>query len=152
MKGYYRYFSKKIMWYALTLIIAVVINFMLPRLISGNPVDQIVARITKGMTDSDVIKKTYETFYAEFNLDKSLPQQFFIYVKDFLRGDFGTSFTQYPRPVKELIANAVPWTVAVQLPAIILGWLVGWLVIFLVRSQPIKKVFMTRLFFPQPYL
>jgi peptide/nickel transport system permease protein len=61
----------------------------------------------------------------EFGLDKPLWQQFFVYVGHVLSGDFGTSFGQYPASVNTLIANALPWSVAIQLPAIIIGWIVG---------------------------
>lgn len=125
MKGYRRYFTKKLMWYLLTLIVAILFNFMLPRMITGNPVDQIVKRITVGMHDTDNIKATYETFYKEYNLDKPMYQQFFIYVGDVLQGDLGTSFSMYPKKVTAILKRAIPWTVAIQLPAIVVGWVIG---------------------------
>jgi len=60
MNNYMKYFLKKAGWYSLTLFVALVLNFILPRLIDGNPVDVIVGRITKGMTDTDSIKNIYE--------------------------------------------------------------------------------------------
>lgn len=125
MKGYLRYFSKKFMWYFATLIIALFLNFLLPRLVPGNPVDRIVHRITLGMHDTDNIKATYETFYKEYNLDKTFGEQFVIYIKDVFKGDFGTSFSMYPRKVNDIIARAIPWTLAIQIPAILVGWMVG---------------------------
>jgi peptide/nickel transport system permease protein len=47
------------------------------------------------------------------------------YVGMSLRGDLGTSILQYPKPVSEIIANALPWTLALQLPTIVLGWIIG---------------------------
>lgn len=125
MKGYKRYFTKKLMWYLLTLVVAIFFNFMLPRMITGNPVDQIVKRITVGMHNTDNIKATYETFYKEYNLDKPMYQQFFIYIADVAKGDFGTSFSMYPKKVSDILKRAIPWTVAIQLPAIIVGWIGG---------------------------
>jgi peptide/nickel transport system permease protein len=52
-------------------------------------------------------------------------EQFFIYVKNVLRGDFGFSFSQYPRTVADVIKSSIWWTVALQFPAIIVGWLIG---------------------------
>ncbi len=40
-------------------------------------------------------------------------------------GDFGFSFSQYPRPVADIIQSSVGWTVVLQLPAIIVGWIIG---------------------------
>ena len=48
-----------------------------------------------------------------------------MYLGHVLQGDFGTSFGQYPASVNTLIANALPWSIAIQLPAIIVGWIVG---------------------------
>lgn len=125
MTGYFKYLSKKLLWYGLTLFVAIFLNFMLPRMVPGNPIDQVVQRITVGMHDTDNIKATYETFYQEYNLDKPLHQQFGIYLRDISKGDFGTSFSMYPRQVNDIISDALPWTLAIQIPAIIVGWVVG---------------------------
>ena len=42
-----------------------------------------------------------------------------------VKGDLGTSILQYPRRVSEIIETALPWTLALQIPTIIFGWLVG---------------------------
>ena len=42
-----------------------------------------------------------------------------------LRGDLGTSILQHPKRVSEIIKTALPWTLALQLPTIIFGWLIG---------------------------
>jgi peptide/nickel transport system permease protein len=46
-------------------------------------------------------------------------------VRNVARGDFGISFGEYPRPVADIIWTSVWWTVGLQLPAIIVGWLIG---------------------------
>jgi peptide/nickel transport system permease protein len=52
-------------------------------------------------------------------------EQFLRYVQNALQGDFGLSISQYPRTVADVIASSIWWTVILQLPAIIVGWLVG---------------------------
>ena len=42
-----------------------------------------------------------------------------------LKGDLGTSFLNYPKKVVDIIKSAVPWTIALQLPSIVLAWFVG---------------------------
>ena len=61
----------------------------------------------------------------EFGLDKPQWQQFFIYLGNLLQGDLGTSFGQYPASVNSLIAAALPWSLVLQIPAILIGWIVG---------------------------
>lgn len=125
MSPYTKYFLKKLGWYLLTLVIALALNFILPRLIKGNPVEAIVSQLAQGMTDQDQIKRTYDTFAKEFGIDKPIYMQFFIYVKNVLRGDLGTSFGLYPRKVADILKSAVPWTLGLQFPAILTGWILG---------------------------
>ena len=51
--------------------------------------------------------------------------QFFVYIKNVFKGDLGLSYSQYPKPVTEIIKESLPWTLAIQAPTIILGWIVG---------------------------
>lgn len=125
MSAYGKYVVKKLFWYFLTLVIAIGLNFMLPRMIEGNPVSMIVSQMTQGMTESDTIKRVYETFMVEFGIDQPLHVQFWIYIKNLFTGNLGTSFGLYPKPVTEILASAVPWTIGLQLPSILVGWLIG---------------------------
>jgi peptide/nickel transport system permease protein len=122
---YAKYFCRKIGWYAITLFVAIGLNFILPRMIKGNPVAVIVNQMSAGITDQNTIKRTYETFAKEFGIDKPLYQQFLIYLGNLLRGDLGTSFSLYPRKVTSILGSALPWTLGLQLPAILVGWLLG---------------------------
>jgi peptide/nickel transport system permease protein len=125
LNAYTKYFINKFLWYFLTLAVAIGLNFILPRLVQGNPISIIVAQMTQGMTDSDTIKKVYETFTIEFGIDKPLGTQFLIYVKNLFTGNLGTSFGLYPKKVTDILASAIPWTLALQLPAILTGWILG---------------------------
>jgi peptide/nickel transport system permease protein len=125
MKGYARYYRNKLLWYLLTLVVAVILNFLLPRLIPGNPVSLIVSQMMNGIGDSNSYARVYNSFAKEFGLDKPLYLQFFQYLGNLLRGDMGTSFTLYPRKVSDVLASALPWTIGLQLPSIAIGWILG---------------------------
>jgi peptide/nickel transport system permease protein len=125
LKGYIRYFGAKSLWFLITLLFAFILNFMLPRLMPGDPIAGIVSRIAQGMNDASGVQATYEHYTELFGLDKPLWQQFVIYVTNVLHGDFGYSIAQYPRKVGDVIASSIWWTVMLQLPAIIVGWLIG---------------------------
>lgn len=125
MKGVKKYYAQKIFWYILTLIFAVILNFALPRMMPGNPVAAIAQRSVTGMTDSSAIQKVYEQYAERFGTNLPMYQQFFKWLGNALHGDFGVSFSQYPRTVADILAKSIPWTVALQLPAIIVGWLLG---------------------------
>lgn len=125
MKGYKKYYYKKIIWYVLTLIVAVILNFLLPRLMPGNPVSAIAVRASNGMTDQTAVQKVYENYVKIFGINKPMYVQFFKYIKNLFTGNFGVSFIYYPRTVSDLLAKSIGWTICLQLPAIIVGWLLG---------------------------
>jgi peptide/nickel transport system permease protein len=91
----------------------------------GDPVSAIVARLAQGMSNSTGMKEVYEKYAAQFGTNKPLITQFFMYVNNVLHGNFGTSFSQFPRPVSDIIKSSIWWTVCLQFPAIIVGWIIG---------------------------
>jgi peptide/nickel transport system permease protein len=129
-------------WYFLTFLVAVTINFYLPRLGKNNPVDIIMGKTAAGSSAEDARVKE-EKYLKEFGLVKvekdgrlrrdadgkpikaSRLEQFGNYIKMCLMGDLGTSFQKYPKKVIDVIKEAVPWTIALQLPTILFGWIVG---------------------------
>ena len=125
MKGYRKYFATKLMWFLITLVFAFVLNFILPRLMPGDPVAAIMQRVAAGMTSQAGIQQVYNQYAELFGTNKPMLQQFFLYVRNAVRGDFGISFSQYPRSVANIIGSSIWWTVALQFPAIIVGWFIG---------------------------
>lgn len=125
MKGYRKYFAKKIIWFLITFIVAVLLNFILPRLMPGDPVAVITAKSAQGLSEASAVKEIYEAYAEAFGVNDPMYVQFFTYFGNALKGDFGQSFGQYPREVSDIIGSAIGWTVALQLPAIIVGWLIG---------------------------
>jgi len=125
LKGYLKYFSGKLVWFLITLVAAFLLNFILPRLMPGDPVAIITQRVVQGMASQSGIQKVYEHYAEVFGTNKPIHEQFIIYIKNVSQGNFGLSFSQYPRPVADIIKSSIWWTVALQFPAIIVGWLIG---------------------------
>jgi peptide/nickel transport system permease protein len=112
-------------WFTITFIFAFLLNFILPRLMPGDPVAVITQRVTQGMTSQAGVQRVYEQYQELFGTNKPMLTQFLLYVRNLARGDFGVSFSQYPRPVSDIIMSSVWWTLALQLPAILVGWFIG---------------------------
>ncbi len=125
MKEYRKYFINKFLWFLVTLVFAFILNFILPRLMPGDPVAGIVARMAQGMNNAVGVQAIYEQYTELFGTNKPLIEQFFIYIRNVFRGDFGYSISQYPRTVADVVKSSIWWTVALQFPAIIVGWLIG---------------------------
>lgn len=125
MKGYRKYFLNKLGWLAITFFCAFLLNFTLPRLMPGDPVAGIVSKLAQGMSNATGVQAIYQQYADLFGTNKPMYQQFFIYAGNVFRGDFGYSFSQYPRKVTDVLGASVWWTICLQFPAIIVGWLVG---------------------------
>ncbi|MGB5058059.1 MAG: ABC transporter permease [Candidatus Promineifilaceae bacterium] len=91
----------------------------------GDPVAAIVARQAQGMSNTAGVQAIYEQYTELFGTSKPMYEQFILYVRNVLQGDFGFSFSQYPRTVLDVIRSALWWTIILQFPAIIVGWLIG---------------------------
>jgi len=125
LKGYTRYFGKKLFWFFITFIAAFLLNFFLPRMMPGDPIAVIMSRVARGIDSPSAIQQIYNQYAELFGTNKPMLEQLFIYARNVARGDFGISFSEYPRPVADIISTSIWWTVGLQLPAIIVGWVIG---------------------------
>lgn len=125
MRGYRNYFLNKFLWFLVTLVAAFILNFILPRLMPGDPVAAIVARMAQGISNASGVQAIYEQYTELFGTNRPMLEQFFIYMRNVVRGDFGFSFSQYPRTVADVLKSSIWWTVGLQFPAIIVGWIIG---------------------------
>jgi len=85
----------------------------------------IVSRLAQGMSNATGVQALYQQYVDLFGTNKPMLEQFFLYVKNVVQGDFGFSFSQYPRTVADVLKSSIWWTVCLQFPAIIVGWLIG---------------------------
>ncbi|MGE5690243.1 MAG: ABC transporter permease [Pseudomonadota bacterium] len=117
-----RYFARKLFIYLLTFVAAVSIDWAIPRFMPGDPVQGLIARMQAQPGAAEALTG----YYTEaFGLDVPLWQQYLNFWAALFHGDLGASIWQFPRPVASLILNAVPYTLALLVPAILLSFLVG---------------------------
>lgn len=120
-----KFVARRLIFYVITAWAAVTINFFIPRLMPGDPVKALVAK-NQGKIPTDAMP----ALYAMFGLDedKTLWQQYWDYWGTLLRGELGVSFTLFPMPVTEVIADALPWTVGLVGIATIISFVIGTLI------------------------
>jgi peptide/nickel transport system permease protein len=93
-----------------------VVTFAMARLIPGDPCRSILGeRATQAACDR---------FIKEFGLDQPIPVQFWIYIKDLARGDFGDSI-RFGRPVTTILIERLPTTIELGLIAMIIAMILG---------------------------
>jgi peptide/nickel transport system permease protein len=117
-----RYLLQRLGFYLFTAWAAVTINFFIPRLIPGDPVQSLITK-NQGSLSADAI----QSLYVLFGLDKneSLITQYFHYWAQLFRGDLGLSFTFFPTPVTEVIGASLPWTIILVGITTVVGFLIG---------------------------
>ncbi|HXH36499.1 MAG TPA: ABC transporter permease [Plantibacter sp.] len=119
------YFVRKLGFYAIALWAALTINFLIPRLLPGNPVDILLAKLQQrgGIVTPDT-RKAYELLLGG-NSSEPLPLQYWNYLVNVFRGDLGVSVSYFPTPVTEVISTSMPWTIALIGIATILATIIG---------------------------
>jgi peptide/nickel transport system permease protein len=118
--------------YGLLLVAVVVLNFLLPRLLPGDPLDQVSPDGLSAAT-TVLTAEARARLAAQYRLDQPLPAQFAGYLADLARGDLGWSIGR-SQPVSRLIAERLPWTLGLVLAAtlgaatlgVLLGTLAAW--------------------------
>jgi peptide/nickel transport system permease protein len=119
-----RYFGRKLLIYGLTFYIAATIDWMIPRFMPGDPVQSLVSRTGFGLSPEG--SKALIAYYNDlFGLDRPIWEQFLNFWGALLHGDLGRSVYLTGRPVTDVIMSAVPYTLALLIPAILLSWWVG---------------------------
>lgn len=117
-----RYFRRKILIYLLTFFLAVTIDWLIPRFMPGDPVQNMLSRASYHPEAQEVM---YGYFTEAFGLDVPVWQQYINFWKALFHGDLGTSVYLFPKPVKEVIMRAVPYDLMLLIPAILLSWWAG---------------------------
>lgn len=110
---------RRVLQYALVLAVAVSVNFTLPRMAPGDPLDYML-----GEHASQLDHEQRQRILAQFGLDRPVGEQFRTYVADLARGDLGTS-VRFGQPVREVIGDRLPFTFALAGASIVLSTLIG---------------------------
>jgi len=119
----WRYFRRKALFYVLTFVIAATLAWLIPRFMPGDPVRSMVS--AQRLQHPESIH-AMEAYYNDvFGYDQPLWSQFASYWANLLRGDLGVSVFAFPKTVTSLIRGAIPYTIALLLPAILLSWWAG---------------------------
>lgn len=118
-----RYFARKIGFLVLTIWIAVTLNFIIPRLMPGNPVQAMMAKYAQQGPVSPEQEKSLELMLGLPT--GSLWNQYWKYLGNLLQGNFGVSYSYFPQSVSSVIMHALPWTLVLVGMVTVLQFVVG---------------------------
>lgn len=116
-----RYALRRLGFYLLAALASISLNFLIPRLMPGDPASAMFARFQGQMAP-----EAMQALRASFGLDQgSVPAQFFSYLKHVLTGDLGRSIAYYPAPVTEVIGTGLVWTLVLTGVALMMSFALG---------------------------
>ena len=102
-----RWLLRRCCFYVFALWVAVTLNFLLPRLMPGDPAGGMLARLSSAQIASNPgIIETYRRMLG--GGDQSLLEAYFSYLGQIARLDFGISTSNYPTNVSEVIGRTFP--------------------------------------------
>jgi peptide/nickel transport system permease protein len=117
-----KYYARRLGFYLLAAWAAITMNFLLPRLMPGNPVEVLLARL-KG----HVSPQATRALTIQFGLthQNNLVQEYFSYLNQLAHGQLGISITYFPTPVSTVVGEALPWTVTLIGLATVVSFILG---------------------------
>lgn len=120
-----RYFARKLGFYAVALWAALTLNFFIPRLMPGNPVDTLMAKLaSRGGSVDPEARRAFELLLGA-DTDEPLWNQYLSYMANIFRGDLGVSVSAFPTEVSTVIAQSLPWTIMLVGIATVISFVLG---------------------------
>ena len=122
-----RFYLRRIAFYVITFWAAISLNFLLPRMMPGDPAAIMIGKLRRASGGRELSEETIRDIYALLGADKNVPlwDQYVAYWVRLLHGDLGISSTRYPYPVATLIGNALPWTLYMVGLATVISYVLG---------------------------
>ncbi|MGW5670785.1 ABC transporter permease [Micromonospora sp. NPDC003776] len=117
-----RFLLQRTVFYLFTAWAAITLNFFIPRLVPGDPVQSLISR-NQGRISADAIQSLRVLFGLDRN--ENVWQQYLDYWGQLFHGDLGLSFTFFPTPVSTVIGDSLPWTVCLVGITTIVSFLLG---------------------------
>jgi peptide/nickel transport system permease protein len=118
-----RFVARRLGFFLLTLWVALTLNFLLPRMMPGNPALAVLGKFKGGVSP-----QALKALEAEFGIGshQSLLSQYVTYLGDVATGKFGVSLTTQPgNSVGRIVLDAIPWTLGLVGVTTILAFILG---------------------------
>lgn len=123
-----RYISVRVLWALLTVLCIVILNFLLTRLVPGDPITAIVGEFAVPEAYIDQVTK-------ELGLDKPIFIQLLLYLQGLLKGNLGFSFVNR-LPVLPLILDRAAVTLMLMIPSLTMASAIGVWIAVRAMSRP----------------
>jgi peptide/nickel transport system permease protein len=120
------YVLRRIALFFVVVLVAASLNFFLPRISGQDPVrEKLMQQAAASGYVHTGIDEMVEEYQREFGLDQPLWRQYFTYLGNVARLDFGYSIANYPRTVVSILADSLPWTIGLLVTTTVLAFVIG---------------------------
>jgi len=114
-----KFYGGKFLQYVIVIVLMLTLNFLLPRLMPGNPLVFLAGEDVGFMTSEEK-----NEILDKHGLNDSIPQQYISYIKNIVTGDFGYSYQQ-KRPIVDLLKERMPWTLLLAGLGLVISTIIG---------------------------
>lgn len=114
-----KFITSKLLQYLIVIFLMLTLNFLLPRLMPGNPLVFLAGEDVGFMSSAEK-----EAILDKHGLNDSIYKQYALYIKNIFTGDFGYSYQQ-KRPISELLKERLPWTMILTGLGLVLSTIIG---------------------------
>jgi peptide/nickel transport system permease protein len=116
-----RYLLRHLGLYAIAAWASLTLNFLIPRLMPGDPATAMFARF-RGQLQPEALAALREAFGFT---DEPIIKQYITYLSHMLKGDLGISVAYFPSKVTDVIATGLGWTVLLSGTAVVVSFSLG---------------------------
>jgi peptide/nickel transport system permease protein len=121
-----RYVLRRLGFFVLTLWAALTVNFFIPRLMPGNPLQALQAR-SRTRLSPQALEQMLTAF--GYKPHQNIVSQYFEYLGHMFSGNWGLSIgSNLGEPVSKIVGQALPWTLGLVGLATIIAFILGSLV------------------------
>lgn len=122
-----RYLVPRFLQFVTIIFVGITVTFIIPRLSPTDPVEaQISMMMARGESlDPQSIDSMRAALTDMYGLSGSPVQQYVAFWGRLLRGDLGPSLANFPAPVSGMIGQAMPYTLSLLIPAVLISWVFG---------------------------
>jgi peptide/nickel transport system permease protein len=116
-----RHLTRRVGFYLIAIWASITLNFLIPRLAPGDPVQALIARM-----HGRISPQAAHALEIAFGIShEPLWTQYVQYLNNLLHGNLGISIYAFPMPVSQVIAQDISWTLVLVGVSLVLSFVIG---------------------------
>ncbi len=119
------YLANRLFTFILTVVIAATVIWIIPRLSPVDPAEAMLGRMAAGAGFVENADQILLDLRERFGLNDPLWKQYLVYIRNLAVFDLGVSVANFPTPVSQMIAGALPWTLGLMIVSVIIAFIIG---------------------------